>query len=192
MPWKTKTLMAMAATLIAPGHAAAQGSAAFDPLVYRAALATVVGGDAARVVAIAPVTGRLRVPETVVMRGGQVNERLHQFDEIPVGLPERLDAMSVTPRAIHQLGIPPGFAILDDSAATMLADGAWSALRRRAEAARGVVYLTPIAYADGGGTALVGIVWECGSGCRRMEAVWLVPDGTGGWRVQGHHRLPLQ
>lgn len=181
----------LAATLLTPLAAGAQGGAAFNPLVYRAAVAAVMGDAMPDTVVVGPVSVRLQLPDEVVNRGGQVNERLHRYDDIPSGLPEHLDAMSITPHPAADLHLPPNFRVLDDSSTALLARGEWGALRRRAPVRRGVLHLTPVAYDERGGTALVGVIWDCGPGCRRIHAVWLVPDGTGGWRVQGTHRFPL-
>jgi hypothetical protein len=189
MRWNPMTVIPL--LLVSPVTASAQGGATFDPLVYRAAVTAVMGGTLPTSMAIGPVTVRLRVSDEVVMRGGQVNERLHQFDEIPVGLPERLDQLSMTTRPAGQLSLPPGFAVLDDSSAALLEADRWRELRRRTQAPRGVVHLTPVAYSTDGGVALVGVDWRCGPGCRQMLALWLVPDGSGGWSVKGSHRLPL-
>lgn len=171
---------------------AAQGGRSFDPLVYRGAVAAVLDGRLPDSIAVGPVTVRLHLAEAAVLRGGQVNERLHQYDAIPAGLPERLDAASLPPHPARELPLPPGFTVLGDSAAALLEAGRWRELRRRAPASRGVIHLTPVVYDDRGGTALVGIIHDCGPGCRRMYAAWLVPDGTGGWTVQGTHRFPIE
>lgn len=181
----------LVATLLSPLVLGAQATVTFNPLVYRAAVAAVMGDALPDTVVVGPVSVRLVLPDEVVQRGGQVNERLHRYDDIPSGLPERLDALSITPHPVGELHLPPGFRVLDDSSAALLAEGEWRALRRRAPVRRGVVHLTPVAYDERAATALVGLIWDCGAGCRRLHAVWLVPDGTGGWRVQGTHRFPL-
>lgn len=187
--------MAMVSLALIAGPAIAvhaQGATTFDPMIYRAAVAAILGDSLPDTVMVGPRSVRLRLSDEIVMRGGQVNERLHQFDAIPSGLPERLDEVSLVSRPAAELPLPPGFVVLDDSSAARLAAGDWRALRRRVPAARGVVHLTPVAHASDGATALVGVIWECGAGCRRMYAAWLVPDGTGGWTVQGTHRFPAQ
>lgn len=187
-----RTLLLVGMSCVALSAMPAQGARTFDPLVYRNAVVAILGGDLPETVLVAPTTVRLHLPDEVVLRGGQVNERLHQYDAIPAGLPERLDAMSITPQPVAALALPPGFVVLDDSSAALLEAGDWRALRRRAPAARGVVHLTPVAYSADGGAALVGMIWDCGPGCRRLHAAWLTPDGTGGWAVQGTHRFPTQ
>ncbi len=177
--------LACATPVITTGQARVQ-----DPLVYRAAVAALFEGKTPETIAVGPTVVRLHLPESVVLRGGQVNERLHQYDDIPPGLPERMDALSITPRPATELALPPAFRVLDDSSAALLEAGHWRSLRRRVAAPRGVVHLTPVAYDDAATTALVGMAWDCGPGCRRLVATWLVPDGTGGWRVKGSHRFP--
>jgi hypothetical protein len=172
--------------------ASAQGNQAFNPVVYQAAVPAMLGGKAPAPVLVGPMSVRLRLSDSVVMRGGQVNERLHQYDAIPSGLPEQLDAMSITPRPVAELGLPPGYSVIDDSSAALLTAGNWAAFRRTTRAPRGVVHLTPVAYSENGGTALVGLIWDCGPGCRQLHAAWLVPDGSGGWAVQGTHRFPTR
>jgi len=164
----------------------------FDPIVYRAAVPAMLGGTAPDTIVVGPRTVRLSLPESVVMRGGDWTERLAQFDAIPAGLPEALDALTITPRDVATLGLPPGFRVLDDSSAALLWTGDWRALRRRVHVPRGVLHLTPVAYAPDGRTALVGMLWDCGPDCRRTIVAWLVPDGTGGWTVAGTHEFPRQ
>ncbi len=190
MIWRN-LLLGLGTAVVAPSVAVAQARN-LDPIVYREAVAAMLGKAAPETVMVGPLSVRLALPDTVVMRGGDVAERLAQFDAIPVGLPERLDSLSITPQPVARLGLPSGFAVLDDSSAALLWAGDWRALRRRVRVPTGVVHLTPVAYTAGGGTALVGMIWDCGPGCRRTMVAWLVPDGTGGWRVEGTHRFPMQ
>lgn len=164
----------------------------FNPIIYRKAVPAMLGGAVPDTIVVGPRTVRLNLSDTVVMRGGDWTERLAQFDDIPVGLPRDLDSLTVTEQSVTRLGLPPSFAVLDDSSAALLWKGDWRALRRRVHLPRGVVHLTPVAYAANGRTALVGMVWDCGAGCRRTKVAWLVPDGTGGWTVAGTHEFPMR
>ncbi len=164
----------------------------FNPIVYREAIPAMLGGTMPDTILVAPKSIRLALPQAVVMRGGDYTERLARFDAIPPGLPERLDSLSVASGPVERLGLPPGVRVLDDSSAALLWAGDWKALRQRLRVPRGVIHLTPVAYATGGSAALVGMLWDCGPGCRRAMVAWLVPDGGGGWKVTGTHRFPMQ
>ncbi len=182
---RTATLL----TLLLPSVVAAQADRA--AAVYRAALPAMLGGRAPGATFVADRTARLVLPDTVVMRGGAVNERLALIDAIPAGLPEALDAASITSRAAVDAGLPDEFRVLDAGDMALLTAGDWAGLRRHHRGLRGVAQITPVVFTGDGGLALVGVDWRCGVDCRKVTVAWLRPDDSGRWVVEGTHQFPL-
>ncbi len=175
--------------LLLPSALTAQAGGA--AAIYRAAIPAMLGGRAPGATFVADRTARLVLPDTVVMRGGAVNERLALVDAIPVGLPEALDAASITPRAVADAGLGDDFRVLDAGDMALLTAGDWAGLRRRHRGLTGVAQVTPVVLSGDGRVALVGLDWRCGADCRKVMVAWLMPDDSGGWVVEGTHQFPL-
>jgi hypothetical protein len=167
----------------APQPTPTSQSTSNDGQVYRAFLATIVGGQQTDTLYVAERTAVFHTSSLITREDFR-----RRYDGFPSALAGPLEAASSPPRPTETLSLPYPIHVVSSKELNALFGNdpqkGWEGFHRRYPRARSYFAFSPIVYSTNGADALFWYEWYCGSLCAGGEAVWVSRDSQGRWQFR--------
>ena len=186
LAWTLLALAGACSRAAAPdtGRFVAPTGAAAD--VYRTVLDSLARTPAVESLMLAESTVVFRAPAGIPVTW-------QEFDRVPVGLPERLESMTQSPRSSASLPLPRPIVVLTRAESEQIRQAQprawWTEFARRYPGQRAVLAFSPIAFSNDSTSALVEFVSNCGDNCGGGQLVWMERRAGGVWTVRHSYTL---